>query len=102
MKKNLRGTGRTTRMLEEAKRLAGQKLNVIVVADSIASMRRMQLECKGNSRGITFATCDSPYFNITTLSFSDGRNGIVLVDHHAIEHRLSVALEMLHRFDPAE
>lgn len=100
----LRGTGRTTRMLEHAKKLALAGRAVYVIADSERDCRRLEIECFKTGEpnlGIKFETPDS----LGNFVWEEMRlrgahpNCVVLVDHHAIEDRFARVLEMLHAYD---
>jgi hypothetical protein len=99
--RKLRGTGRTTRMLEHAKKLARAGRAVYVIADNTRDMRRLEILCGEPNLGIKFETHDSP----GNLVWEEMRlrgthpNCVVLVDHHAIEDRFARVLEMLHAYD---
>ena len=99
----MRQTGRTTRMLEEARRLDEEGRAVYVVCanrDQVERLRR---------RARDMAIPESVKFETdATLSNLDwGRlwlrgahpNCVVLIDHYAIEERFGPVLEMLHRYD---
>lgn len=97
----LRRTGRTTRMLEHAKKLAREGRAVYVIADNAMDMRRLEAECNEPSLGIKFETPHSPgNFDWETMRLIGAHpNCVVLVDHHAIEDRYARILEMLHAYD---
>lgn len=97
----LRGTGRTTRMLEHAKKLAREGRAVYVIADNTRDMRRLETLCGEPSLGIKFETPDSPGNFVWEEMRLRGAhpNCVVLVDHHAIEDRFARVLEMLHAYD---
>ena len=99
-----RQTGRTTRMLEEAKRLNDEGRSVYVVAAWSQDRNRLEIEFGskyGTQHGVKFETPKS----LRNLDWSTMRlkganpNCIVLVDHHAIERKYAVILKMLHAFD---
>lgn len=99
----LRGTGRTTRMLEDAKKLArhGRAVYVICASRSHAGELERALGEEGRKLGIK---CETPSelgnFDWTTLSLRyANKNCVVLVDHYTIEYHFGMALEMLHRYD---
>jgi hypothetical protein len=100
----LRGTGRTTRMVEEAVNLASQGKSVLVVFEDHCHVKQFLVvdhngRCRHN-RNIQVVLAKSQRFDAKTLRIVDaGVNAMVLVDHHVIEKRLHGHLEMLHRFD---
>lgn len=101
----MRKTGRTTRMLEEAKRLAesGRAVYVIAANDSHARQLERQAGNEYLRLGVKF---ESPA-SVGNFDWKELRllgahsNCVVLVDHHAIESHFARMLEMLHRFDLA-
>jgi hypothetical protein len=102
-----RGTGRTTRMLEEAIRLSSEGYEVCVIthSHSHANMLRIMLEdltkLDGHEvRVMPAAQADERDFDWVFMRFPWGSaNQRVLVDHWAIESRYATMLEMLHQFD---
>lgn len=98
---NLRGTGRTTRLLEHARKLALEGRAVYVITDNERDARRLQLEFGTPSHGVKFETPASlGYFNWECMRTPGAApNRVFLVDHHAIEDRFSKVLEMLHAYD---
>ena len=100
----LRHTGRTTRMLEHAKQLALAGRAVYVIADNERDIRRLEAECfktGASNLGIKFETPNSPgNFDWEQMRLIGAHpNCVVLVDHHAIEDRFSMVLDMLHAYD---
>lgn len=97
----LRGTGRTTRMLEHAKKLAREGRAVYVIADNTNDARRLQMLCGEPNLGIKFETPRSPgNFDWEQMRLVGAHpNCVVLVDHYAIEDRFARVLEMLHAYD---
>lgn len=94
-------TGRTTRMIEEARRLAGEGRAVYVVVDppsedrikKLTSSPRMGIKVETTIRGLG-------NFDWETMSLRNAHpNCVVLVDHYVIEQRFGAMLDMLHRFD---
>lgn len=97
-----RCTGRTTRMLAEARRLCDAGRAVYVVFHSRQECKRHET---AENSGLRFETLDS----LRTLDYRSGRlagahpNCIVLVDHYAVEERFRWLVEQATRFDaPAE
>lgn len=110
----LRGTGRTTRMLEHAARESVQGADVIVVAADTRSAHALESmwkpaaarvmiagRCSKMPKEPMFTTCDDPMFcweptpNYTPLSHAK-----VFVDHLAIERAYPAILASLHEHDP--
>lgn len=98
---SLRQTGRTTRMLEEATRLAEDGREVYVVADSQHEANRCRILLGRGSRVRALAWSDErvTWGSIGGAIRGASRDAVVLFDHHAIEDRFAPVLEMLHRFD---
>lgn len=97
----LRGTGRTTRMLEHAKKLAREGRAVYVIADNTEDARRLQMHCGEPSLGIKFETpLTLGNFDWEQMRIRGAHpNCVVIVDHHAIEDRFARVLAMLHAYD---
>lgn len=98
-----RRSGRTTRMLKEAMKLAQEGRAVYIVAHTSSQVKELEnrLGPAGEQLGIKV---DVPEFlgNLSweTLTLTGAHpNCVVLVDHHTIEARFAGMLEMLHRFD---
>lgn len=100
---NLRVTGRTTRMMEDAFRLARGGRAVYVVAAN--RQEQMRLQTLGGEEAqrleIKFETPHSlGNFSWTTMALRGAHpNCEVLVDHYAIESEFAQVFEMLHRYD---
>ena len=102
---NLRGIGRTTRMLQEALHQSNHGRAVYVVAANKAEQKRLRevlSEYSKNPTGISVETPESltRTFNWKTL-WSEGAhpNCVFLVDHFTIESEFSRMLHELHRYD---
>jgi hypothetical protein len=100
----LRASGRTTRMLQEAKRLNNDGRAVYVVAAWSKDRNRLEIEFGaeyGGDHGVKFETPESltnlDWETMTLLGAHP--NCVVLVDHYAIERKYASILQMLHRFD---
>lgn len=95
----LRQSGRTTRMIAEAKKLADAGRAVYVITSS--ERYRRELAVVANDDRIKFET----ELSVGNLDWFDIKlrrahpNCVVLIDHYAIEKKLSKLLEMLHRYD---
>ena len=97
---NARQTGRTTRMLEEAKRLSRMGFAVYVVAayEVQAAHFKDKLKDYPSIQVETFATLDN--LDPATLTLTGAwLNCRVLVDHYAIEREYAGILEELVRYD---
>lgn len=71
-----RGTGRTTRQLDEAKRIAASGTNVLFVCPSMIDALRI---LQGPSiEGLSVA---SPHNGSSMQNLCRGRQGIIIVDH---------------------
>ena len=95
-----RRTGRTARMMEEAKALARVGRAVYVILGYPAHKRHLEDE-ESVQLGIKFETPTSmSNFDWPTMSLKGAhRNCVVLVDHYAIESYFSRMLAVLHRYD---
>lgn len=100
--KDLKHTGRTTRMLEEAKRLAslGRAVYVVAADEAHAAILKAALPPKAET-GISVETPESlGNFDWHYMRLMRAHpNCVVLVDHYTIESRFALMLNMLHRFD---
>lgn len=101
-------SGRTTRMLEEAIRLASEGRAVYLVfptlqrCESVKRGKMRELTGRERTPGIKFETPET-LTNIDWHTMTLARahpNCVLLVDHHVIEQRFAAMLKMLHRFDP--
>ena len=102
---NLRQTGRTTRMLEEAKRLLEQGQKVVIGTAHFSERnlindmaRRMNLP---DGYKVELASkLNIDWFNLTLIDIAPKTH--FLLDHAVIEIRYPKLLEALHRFDKKE
>ena len=96
-----RGAGRTTRMLEEARRLNGEGRAVYVIAANKKHAETLREQFGDESNSVKFETFDSlGNFNWNNFHLAGAHpNCVVLADHFAIESQFSRMLEMLHRYD---
>ena len=96
-----RRTGRTTRMLEHARKLSGQGRSVYVVAANQHEADRLKKLIGDGDHGIKVETSWSlGNFDWDTLTLLGAHpNCVVLVDHYAIESRFSAAIQALHAYD---
>ena len=94
-----RGTGRTTRMLDEAKRMAADGKAVYVIAANELQANELR-SLAGESVKVETAK-SAGNFDWEQLRLVGAHpNCVTLIDHYAIESRFARVLEMLHRFDP--
>lgn len=101
---DLSRTGRTTRMLGEAKRLARAGRAVYVIAASHVHAKQLEstLSTDDLELGIKFETAESPgNFQWEPYPHLRGAhpNCVVLVDHYAIECKFAWILRELHFWD---
>lgn len=103
---HLRGGGRTTRMLTEARELAlsGKAVYVLGANEQdrfhlLDSFSKMFGPMEANKLGIKFESYLENFCWDTFILRGAHPNCVVLVDHFAIESRFRKALEMLHRYD---
>lgn len=95
-----RRTGRTTRMLADAHRLAAEGKAVYVVFSRLAEAKAAEHRIDPRT-GIKCETLGSLHtLDPFTLRLVGARpNCVVLIDHYAIEEHFGPLLEMLHRYD---
>ena len=95
-----RRTGRTTRMMEEAKARARAGRGGYVILGHAAHKRHLEDE-ESIHLGIKFETPTSmSNFDWPTMRLKGAHpNCLVLVDHYAIESYFSRMLAVLHRYD---
>lgn len=98
---HLMRTGRTTRMLEHAKRLSAERRAVYVIAANEMEVRRLQELIGDGNHGIKVETPkDLSNLDWHTLTLRRAHpNCVVLVDHYAIESRFAAVFQMLHAYD---
>lgn len=102
---SLRHTGRTTRMLAHAKKLALEDHRAVyVIADNDRDRRRLEMECFQHGEpnlGIKFETPETLLdFSFKTMTIPNAHpNCVFLVDHRTIEDRFARVLKMLHAYD---
>jgi hypothetical protein len=116
----MRRTGRTTRLLREAVRLAseGKAVFVVSVGNRLLNMFRYMPEAhqtfqshpvdrnqyghvwtKGSLVFLSSGSSVIDWESLTIPGMRGMRNGVLLVDHYAIEEKFKKHLEMLHRYD---
>lgn len=101
MLKDLRGTGRTTRMLQHARELANRCQKVCVLCENYRSLEKMHRAFGEPHPNVSFhteQTCGN--FSWSELRFR-GMNPdtVVLIDHALIESRFGRILNQLHAYD---
>jgi hypothetical protein len=97
----LRYTGRTTRMLEHAKKLDREGRAVYVVVANMNEILRVERLLGADIGGIKVET-ETSLGNLdwqTMRMLGAHPNCVVLVDHFVIESRFAKALAMLHAYD---
>lgn len=99
-----RGSGRTTRMLSEAKTLVETGRAVYVIAANQQHVELLKSSDIGKEcleLGVKFETPSSPgNFDWREMRLLGAHPSCaVLVDHYTIECHFAKVLEMLHRFD---
>ncbi|MBL4744123.1 MAG: hypothetical protein JKX87_05745 [Cycloclasticus sp.] len=99
----LRQTGRTARMVSEAKSLAesGRAVYILFNERSQAdNWRKLFGEALAETLGVKFETVGDVGIDWETMTVRGAYpNCIFLVDHHAIERRYEKQLEMMHKYD---
>ena len=100
---SLRQTGRTTRMIEHARKLNSQGRAVYILAANEMERNRIK-DLVGKGTGIKVeSTHLFPSWNWESLTLRAAHpNCVVLVDHFAIESKFSRILDMLHAYDQTE
>jgi hypothetical protein len=96
----LRGTGRTTRMLAEAKELAKSGRAVYVIAATQAHARQLgeMMGADMHNLGIKIEVPRDFCWDQMRL-LGAHPNCVVLVDHYTIEMKYASILRMLHKYD---
>lgn len=95
---SLRGSGRTTKLLAEARRVADAGKAVAIVCDNSMDMRHLKMAFGTEHQKVSFVLSHTlDWEKMALIGLPDT---VVLIDHHAIEDRFAALLEMLHRFDP--
>lgn len=99
----LRGTGRTTRMIEYAILQAknGRAVYVLAATESHANYLRRTAGEKASLLGVKFGTSES-FGNVDwqNMKLKNAHpNCVLIADHYAIESKFRVMLNMLHKYD---
>jgi hypothetical protein len=96
----LRGTGRTTRMLAEAKELAKSGKAVYVIAATQAHVRQLEEMIGADMRNLGIKIEVPRDFCWDQMRLLGAHpNCVVLVDHYTIEMKYAPILRMLHKYD---
>ena len=98
-----KGSGRTTRMVQDALRLLGLGVQSIIVVQDEEKARVIRQMLKPIIVGVEVRTIDElgqinwelcrPLYDV------NGQTNYIF-DHSVIEMRLTAAIDMLHRYDP--
>jgi hypothetical protein len=100
MERERRQTGRTWRMVQEARRLDNEGHKVYIIVPTVAYGKSLRQVYGLNSRiGLESFDTLSNFDPITGRLLGAHPNCRVLIDHSAIEMRYSYLLTQLHRFD---
>jgi hypothetical protein len=98
----LRGTGRTYRMMIRARIEEGRGRAVYVIAANHSEKQRLEAMIPEERTSIKVEVPDNT-FDWQRLTVPGAHpNCVFLVDHYAIESHFALVLEMLHRFDPLD
>lgn len=94
----LRATGRTTRLIEEAKRLQQQGKPVVVVVATGRQVNEVRIKTGDTVRVVH---SQSPEWDWNELRlYGLPLETEYLIDHYVIEKKYAKILQALHRFDP--
>lgn len=102
---SLRGTGRTSRMVEAAKDLAkdGKPVVIVVHSDIFKQdmVRKFDLRCGSDWVGgrVNVVSMHSHDFDWHKFTLHGVQPERVFIDHWVIESRYAQIVELLHRFD---
>lgn len=94
----LRQSGRITRMIEEANRLADQGDRVCIVMADRQGVRQVITYLNPSIKVVPASCVAWIDWQAMTIDGED-QSTIVLIDHRVIEQQYAKQLEMLHRFD---
>ncbi len=102
--KKLRGTGRTTRLINDAikQAVSGKAVYVLSCTEKQAWSLEKMAGSAGVGLGIKFESIESIgggfcWDNLRVLGSHP--NCVFLVDHHVIEQKFETVLNMLHKYD---
>ncbi len=98
---NARATGRTTRMVEEAKRAAKAGKRVMILVGNAVETTRIRTLIGRGRLGIKvrlFSDCNFDWRRFEHIGMRDDVE--ILMDHHCIESRFQRLLREYHRYDP--
>ncbi len=101
MQSSSRGTGRTYRMMKEARQLSSQGKAVYIIAANERDAVRLRRELGNEPHGIKVETAGSlDNFDWQSLRLLGAHpNCVVLVDHYAIEIKFAKILAELKRYE---
>ena len=111
MNKKLRGSGRTTRMLQKAVELDRARRAVYIVAADLWHINTLKEQLKAlgypKERIGVYIKIETPEdlgnFNFRTMSLIGAHpNAVVLCDHYTIESYYGRMLQVLHAYDHVE
>ena len=94
----LRATGRTTRLIEEAKRLQEQGKPVVVVVATAHQVNEIKIKT-GDTIPVLHTQSAEWDWN-EMRQYGRSLETEYLIDHYAIEKKYAKVLQALHRFDP--
>jgi len=98
--KELRRTGRTTRMLQHAQKLEAEGHDVYVIVGNQREVNRFYFLLPSNTTIKVETASRLRNFNWLYMRLDGAHpNCRALVDHHAIEDMYGALLEELHRYD---
>lgn len=99
-----KGSGRTTRMMREAWRLASEGRAVYIICDSDAQATQLRDYTRKSGWLFPGVSVEGPGLLVNFDWFrmrlpGSHSNCVVLLDHAVIERRFMALLDMLHKFD---
>lgn len=101
--KRQRQTGRTHRMMEEAKKLAKEGKQVYIIVNDVREGKALKERHKVSADApIVFTTFDDvPKYDYRrgVLPSINPDKIVVLVDHYAIEMRFGAMMRLMHHYD---
>lgn len=96
----LRGTGRTTRMLEHAKKLVDEGRRVWILVYHTSEILRIRSQLGTSDQRIQITTPELARFDWKAMRIQGlDPNTVILIDHHAIEDRFHRLLDAYHAYD---
>lgn len=104
LRDTLRGTGRTSRMIQDAICVAQAGKLVYIICDNIDQRKAVEKQVERFVYSNSIRVCEPQHvgeINWETLTIKgQASNTTVFVDHLVIENRLNAALDMLNRWNP--